>query len=213
MPRLTKVQQNEMAVVEIVTGKEILYTVGVSTCVCLAVKGQYGAHPFLALLHWDGFNLNFDKHAPALEDRAFIEIDLLMRRFVTTIKNSFAASQRFERPELNYIFLIGGEKRASNLSGTELEVEILKKYLPILCGKYFSVWSNTLFEYRNYLTDGAQCQTVNVIMRPSGIEFEFDSFGYIDEIESKKRHSDSSTHPPSEDDSVDPDDKSLFKPK
>jgi hypothetical protein len=70
MTRKTEIKQNEMAVVEVVTGKEVISTPGVSTCICISVKGQYGTHPFIALFHWEGLDARFDKKAPGAEERA-----------------------------------------------------------------------------------------------------------------------------------------------
>jgi hypothetical protein len=56
MKRKTEIKQNEMAVTKIVTGKEVIQTPGVSTFICIAAKGQFGTHPFMALFHRDGFD-------------------------------------------------------------------------------------------------------------------------------------------------------------
>ena len=115
MKRKTEIKQNEMAVNEIVTGKEVLCTAGVSTCICIAAKGQFGTHPFMALFHWDGFAYDFDKQAVGAEDTARAIIELLTVRFVCMIKREFSGYHRVEKPLLAEMSIIGGEKATPDL--------------------------------------------------------------------------------------------------
>ena len=175
MKRKTEIKQNEMAVTEIVTGKEVLCTAGVSTCICIAAKGQFGTHPFMALFHWDGFAYDFDKQAVGAEDTARAIIELLTVRFVCMIKREFSGYHRVEKPRLTEMHIIGGEKATPDLSGTEFEVEMLRKYLPVYCNKYFDTMPDNRYFFQNYFTgQNGKSDSVTVSITPNGVTIKSD---------------------------------------
>lgn len=137
MRRKTEIKQNEMAV---------------STCICIAVKGQFSTHPFIALFHWEGFDYEFNKQASDAEEQAKMVVESVFVSFVCKMKRSFSGYHRIEKPWLSEIHIIGGEKATSYLSGTELEVETLRRYLPELCNKYFEIMPESRSFFQNYLT-------------------------------------------------------------
>ncbi len=48
-----------------------LITNGVSTCICLLLKGRFGGVGFIGMYHWDGFvDTGFDKKAPNAKNKA-----------------------------------------------------------------------------------------------------------------------------------------------
>lgn len=152
MWRKREVAQNEIVVIEIETGKEVLYTEGVSTCICILAKGQYGTHPFLAMYHWDGFSDNVNRQDLNVMNYAKCGIQSVISFFSAKIKHSFFSLYPNEKPELEAMYIIGGEKGTPDLSGTELEVLALKLFLPEFCNAYFSVHSETKLLYKNFLT-------------------------------------------------------------
>ena len=159
-----------MAVTKIFTGKEVIQTPGVSTCICIAAKGQFGTHPSMALFHRDGFDYDFDKQAVGAEDTAQDIIELLTVRFVCMIKREFSGYHRVEKPWLTEMHIIGGEKATPDLSGTEFEVETLRKYLPVYCNKYFDTMPDTRYFFQNYFTGrGGKSDSVTVSISPNGI--------------------------------------------
>jgi hypothetical protein len=61
------------------------------------------------------------------------------------------------------------------ISGTELEVETLKKYLPAYCHQYFTVMPDTRAILQNYLTGkGDKSDSNTVTLTPYGVTITSD---------------------------------------
>ncbi len=189
-----EVAQSQISVMEVCTGREALCTSGVSTCICILAKGQYGAHSFIAMQHWDGFSDSFDKQATNALEEARAVIDILVALYVLTIKRSFSRTGPNEKPLLEEIRIIGGEKGTPYLSGTELEVETLKRCLPELCETYFQTTPETVYDYKVYLTDSYKSHSNTVIFTPIGVGIISD-----DLHEKESTLSEKSTDPDSDD--------------
>ena len=163
------VEQEEMVVIEIVSGKEILVTEGVSTCICIMIHGQYGAHPFLAMYHWDGFDVSFDKNDPEVWLRANDKIDMMIMRYVGKIKQTFTSRYANEKPQIQAMYIAGGEKATPEQSGTELEVVSLRRFLPAICRQYFEITAESKLSFQNFLTGDNQSYAFDIEFSPRGV--------------------------------------------
>ena len=74
--RFINVRQGNTTVVALENPDIGLTTGGISTCICVMAKGIVGGMPYLAMLHWEGFNASFDKHAPDATEQAQAIVDL-----------------------------------------------------------------------------------------------------------------------------------------
>ncbi|MCX7091386.1 MAG: hypothetical protein NTU48_08060 [Legionellales bacterium] len=179
------VKQAQLAVLEVCSGKETLRTSGVSTCICLLAKGQYGAHSFIAMYHWEGFSESLDKQAVNASEQAIAEITTVLAQYALGIKRSFSRASREEKPVLESMHIIGGERGTPYLSGTELEVETLRQCLPELCEEYFQITPETRYDYKTYLTDSYACHSNTVIFKPSGVKIISDDLDEEDDTTSE----------------------------
>ena len=75
------VKQNEKIVVPLDKPDVSLTTGGISTCICIMLKGRIGKMPYLAMYHWDGFDASFNKQASDAAIRAENELDDLILYF------------------------------------------------------------------------------------------------------------------------------------
>lgn len=99
-----------------------LITNGVSTCICLMVKGTMGGVGYIGMHHWDGFDLSFNKHAPNAKKNAMRVINQL----ISNLSNAVLEEMRqyavlpTEKPGLDAFITVGGERasKQEELSGT-----------------------------------------------------------------------------------------------
>ncbi len=148
--RFFKIEEQEIGVVP---GKDcVLWTEGLSTCICILVRGTIDRKSYLAMFHWDGFPCHLDRCAPNLASqlegivlRIFDALKLEIKRKMSSLK----------KPVMTSCICIGGEKRSESLSGTELEVDALNTYGMTACKRYFKVKKGATFLSHNFLTTGS----------------------------------------------------------
>jgi len=162
-----KVEQEELVIVTLDAQEKELITEGVSTCICFLAKGWVGRIPFLAMYHWDGFPERFDKFHPEAEILGLSVVKNIIKNIAQSIHQTskrenqmFSRSQNQSPPQLQALYLVGGERSSEYLSGTELEVEILKKYAKTCCDQYFTLLPNSIIEHFHYLTCGSQSKSI-----------------------------------------------------
>lgn len=160
--RFFKLEVQEMGVVP---GKDcILWTEGVSTCICILVQGTINEKPYLAMFHWDGLPSNFDRSSPHLA----LQLEAIVLRIFDSLR--VYIKQRMggrEKPIMTSCICIGGERRSETLSGTELEVEALNTYGMNACSRYFTVTSDATFLNHHFLTTGSL--SLRVVFSPDRV--------------------------------------------
>lgn len=172
MTRRVNVEQSQMVVVSF--GSEYsdicLTTGGVSTCICLLAEGRLGDTNYLAMYHWEGFSAAFNDN-PANANK---EVDACIKRFAQNIfhKMNPYPMRLGTRPVLHTLSLIGGERAAKDLSGTEPEVEALDRQAETACTRYFTTSPHTTYIREHYLTSGTQCLRIN--LEKSGASWTFE---------------------------------------
>jgi hypothetical protein len=158
-----QVLQEQMVVVPVTHPQIALMTKGVSTCLCLMAKGYVAGQPYLAMYHWDGFALSFNKAAHDASERAVLEIAGVLthfsRKIMKTMKPYNATKDKL--PNLSELYVVGGERAAPGLSGTELEVESLRESVQVLCSHLFAISPKTRFADDYYRTKGTDA--VNIL--------------------------------------------------
>lgn len=175
-------KQNEKIVIALDRPDISLTTGGVSTCICIMLKGRVGRMPFLAMYHWDGFDASFNKHANDASIRAENELDDLILYFSVFIleeMNQFNKKNE-EKPKLDALYLFGGEHATEEVSGTELEVETLRTAGNEIFRKYFCTSKKTTWVREHYLTQGAQ--SLRLYFNASGVTRSYVD-DYVDEEE------------------------------
>lgn len=175
MPQRIQVRQEEMVVLPLRSHKMALMTKGVSTCVCLMARGHVGEMPFLAMYHWDGFGPPFDKAAPNAREQAVHGVEYVFSFLAEAIMKKMKPYRvkRGEIPQLDALYLVGGEHATLDLSGTELEVETLREHTERLCARYFALSPHTTYVHDYYRTHGSEA--LNVLFTSDDIKIEFDS--------------------------------------
>lgn len=169
MKRVIKVNANETEVVRLDAPNTVLTTGGVSTCICLLAEGDVEGIPYRAMYHWDGFDCSFNRQASNADQQADRIVDGLIRGISGDILKRFRAdNERGVRPHLHALYLIGGERAAEGLSGTEHEVEALQRNAEKQCAKYFITSAKTTYDRRHYQTSGAQ--SLRIVFDASGVQ-------------------------------------------
>lgn len=172
----TKVEQEEMVVVP--AESNLLWTEGVSTCICLMMFGRVSARKFIAMYHWDGFATTMSKNdSDALKGAIFN----IFRRFRLIIRKIMCS---FDKPQLDFFYHVGGERATCGLSGTELEVQELNKHAVVAAKKYFDFSKHVFFGGRHFLTHGDKSLRVKL---------SFARFSYADDREFDKQLDESDT--------------------
>ncbi len=160
---IINVEVGETRVVKATDDTTCLMTSGVSTCICLLIKGRVGSVPYLGMMHWDGFSYEFDKNSRQVEKHARQAVDSLIWRLAYSVELEMKnyKHRRDEKPLLESFQIIGGERASKDLSGTELEVQSLIHYSKRFCDKYFKTTDNTYYDSSVYLTSGTQDLDIN----------------------------------------------------
>lgn len=114
---------------------EGLETSGLSSCICIILKGIYLDKPFLLMHHWSGFD-----NEEEAKNSKFV-ISNLISLYCQKLDEHFniTLTEDEDKAEIQACYVIGGQiKELSQqgeliLSGTEREIAALKKHLePIL---------------------------------------------------------------------------------
>lgn len=174
---------NEEVVVAVLDPSLSLTTTGVSTCICILVKGHVDDTPYIGMIHWDGFSVDFDKSAENAEDTAREKIDdvifCLASAVLTEMKDYQEVPDDEKPPQLDAIYFIGGEHAVvGGVSGTELEVEALKSCARDSCQEYFETSNATMYYYDNYRTSGTNF--LDLVFDVSGVEISLNDDGVCD---------------------------------
>jgi hypothetical protein len=118
-----EVKMNEVKVCPIITGEEELITMGISTCICIVLKGTCQDQPFLLMHHWSGID------EPTQSDEEII--DELIALYVNIIGINFHVMDA--SITMNVIGIIGGQRRVVEegivtLTGTEREIAAIQTH-------------------------------------------------------------------------------------
>ncbi|MFZ4077766.1 MAG: hypothetical protein ACOYKA_07260 [Legionellaceae bacterium] len=175
---LVDVKQNEKIVIALDRPDISLTTGGVSTCICIMLKGRVGKMPYLAMYHWDGFDASFNKHASHAPSQAENELDDLILYFSVFILEEMKQfnKKNEEKPKLDAVYLFGGEHATEDVSGTELEVETLRTAGNEIFKKYFCMSKKTTWVQEHYLTQGDQ--SLRLYFNASGV-----TRSYVDDVD------------------------------
>ena len=171
--RLFHIEQEAVRVVP--ARQSMLVTEGVSTCICILMRGHIDAKPFLAMYHWEGLPFGFTGTPEAIE--------ALLQNVVTRIESTIRLQMKKPRTiaELDYCHCVGGERRTADLSGTELEVQMLQEHLARVCAKYFIVKPITEYVHSNFLTEGNV--SLRVMFTATEVRWQDDSLAYAESEE------------------------------
>lgn len=141
-----------------------LITNGVSTCICILLKGSIGGVEFIGMYHWSGFGLNLNKKASVAKVKAIERINDLIYTLSNTVRHEmeqYASSSTV--PKLDAFYVIGGQRASEGevcQSGTELEISVLTAAAEDICSDYFYTSSDTLFRFDNYQTSGTEAMSI-----------------------------------------------------
>ena len=155
-----EVEQDEMLVLANKKGRLVLTTEGVSTCICLLIRGRVGGVPYIGMYHWPGFDESFDRKAPDVRAQAKEEVYGIISRLANMALETMSQynTDSEPAPQLDYFHIIGGQHAVLTSVdasvGTELEVATLKKYAEDICDACFITFSDTVYRYDNYQTEG-----------------------------------------------------------
>lgn len=162
---LIEVEMNETKLVTLNEGRAVLTTGGVSTCICILMKGRIMEDtPFLLMHHWEGFDLSFDKSAPDANHQAKLVLNNLFIELAGAVwdeqKNHTSSDEDDESIHLDALYLIGGERASTSISGTEFEVDRLGEYAKELCEDYFDVSPATTYVRDHYRVNVANSMRI-----------------------------------------------------
>jgi hypothetical protein len=173
------------------TASPLLLTEGISTCIAIILHGRVNGRNFCAFYHWPGFpdyiRLNIETEGISAIYNVFINIEEKIRKkFIIT--SSYPIT-------ITAITIIGGEKKQINehdelkISGTEAEVNLLKKYTAEICTEMFEVNPGVNPVFRNFLTKGAS--SIDIQVYANSIHYQKDSGKFFDQTrkDSRKRKS------------------------
>ncbi len=171
--RLYFIEQEEVRVVP--ARQSMLVTEGVSTCICILMRGHIDAKPFLAMYHWDGLPFGFTVTPEA--------IGAVLQSVVTRIESAIRLQMKKldMTAQLDYCHCVGGERRTADLSGTELEVQMLQEHLERVCAKYFIVKPTTEYIHSNFLTEGNV--SLRVMLTATEVRWQDDRLAYVESEE------------------------------
>lgn len=131
---LTTIEMSEVIACPIRTGEEKLITHGISTCICIVLKGTFDSKPFLLMHHWAGID------APGSDEENIEEListysNIIAMKFDDEDEDDDEDDEDDEAPSIsiNVIGIIGGERAVIeggelSLTGTEREITALNRY-------------------------------------------------------------------------------------
>ena len=163
MPRI--VEMSEIVVYPIKIGNEVLETEGISTCICIALKGTYQDKPFLLMHHWDGL----ESRKKSVEDQLVMEglIDTYFFHIEQTL-GAKGSSGIPIIPIIDTIAVIGGQKMEMSpegeilLTGTEREIILLNQWFLASLAKLKSLAPTVRYHFAPFVTEGEDSVTVSL---------------------------------------------------
>ena len=148
-----------------------LKTVGISTCIALAFTGQIQGISYIGLYHWAGFAVSGKDQQAAIND--------IFEMMALTVQAKLNMPGDIERPSIEQLIIIGGEKQQLSpegevlISGTEAEVAAIQTYMHAACDKYFERSEGFTSIVRPFLTSQSTSIEVRVYVNQVNCRFEY----------------------------------------
>jgi hypothetical protein len=153
---------------------------GVTTCICIMVKGTVGSLPCIAMYHWDGFPV---AHEIANDQNMIRQVFMaISQAMILAMRAYLPHTKKLKLPVLEALYLIGGERATPDLSGTEREVSALKAYAQTACELFFITSVDTAYHADHYLTQNSE--VIRVFFSYQTTTYAFDE-SFVSDDESK----------------------------
>ena len=155
-----KVEMDDIGILSVQSGDEILKTNGISTCICLMLKGTFLDKNFILMHHWSGF-VNHKTHPK----RA---MESLVSRYNMALDDYFENdSDEFIKPLIVDVSIIGGQEKQLNdegellCSGTSAEIKAIQQLFLETLQEEFSLHVNLKTQFKPFVTKDEESLTVS----------------------------------------------------